>query len=158
LSDQNKLHLEVFEYSDTAKDAAAVQAIAADLATMAVPQADGFEYFREKLDRHLVVLSDTDFAYFAEHATLVEPHVRIEDKTGTASEGGLFYTENLPPESVLVAPLLASQTRRGNGPDNELPAEIVIAKIKNVLQGRVLQIGGDATTGRGLVKARVVEE
>jgi CRISPR/Cas system CMR subunit Cmr4 (Cas7 group RAMP superfamily) len=26
-----------------------------------------------------------------------------------------------------------------------------------VLQGQVLQIGGDATTGRGLVKARVVE-
>ena len=94
-------------------------------------------------------------AYFAEHATLVEPHVRIEDKTGTASEGGLFYTENLPPESLLVAPLLASQTRTGNGP--EIPAEHVIAKIKNVLQGKVLQIGGDATTGRGLVKARVEE-
>jgi CRISPR-associated protein Cmr4 len=158
LSDGNKLHLEVFEYSDTAKDAAAVQAIASDLATMALPQADGFEYFRKKLGGHLVVLSDTDFGYFAEHATLVEPHVRIEDKTGTASEGGLFYTENLPPESVLVAPLFASQTRTGNGKENEMPAEIVIARIKNVLQGKVLQIGGDATSGRGLVKAQVVEE
>jgi CRISPR-associated protein Cmr4 len=157
LSDQNKLHLEVFEYVDTAKDAAAVQAIASDLANIAIPQADGFEYFREKFGRHLVVLSDTDFGYFAEHATLVEPHVHIEDKTGTASEGGLFYTENLPPESVLVAPLLASQTRTGNGPDKELPAEIVITKIKNALQGQVLQIGGDATTGRGLIKAKVVE-
>jgi CRISPR-associated protein Cmr4 len=157
LSDQQKLHLEVFEYLDSAKDAAAVHAIAANLADMAVPQADGFEYFRDKLGRHLVVLSDTDFGYFAEHATLVEPHVRIDDKTGTASDGGLFYTENLPPESVLVAPLLASQTRTGNGPDHELPAKTVIAKISNVLQGRVLQMGGDATTGRGLVKARVVE-
>ena len=157
LSDQNKLHLEVFEYSDTAKDAAAVQAIAADLAAMALPHADGFEYFQEKLGSHLVVLSNTDFGYFAEHATLVEPHVRIEEKTGTASEGGLFYTENLPPESLLVAPLLASQTRTGNGADREMPAEHVLAKIKNVLQGQVLQIGGDATTGRGLVKARVVE-
>jgi CRISPR-associated protein Cmr4 len=157
MSDQNKLHLEVFEYLDTTKAAAAVQAIAADLAAMATPQADGFEYFREKLACHLVVLSDTDFTYFAEHATSVEPHVRIEEKTGTASEGGLFYTENLPPESLLVAPLLASRTRTGNGKDSEMPAEHVIAKIKNVLQGRVLQIGGDATTGRGLVKARVVE-
>jgi CRISPR-associated protein Cmr4 len=158
LSDQNKLHLEVLEYSDTAKDAAAVQTIAADLATMALPQGDGFEYFRDKLGRHLVVLSDGDFGYFAEHATLVEPHVRIDDETGTASDGGLFYTENLPPESLLVAPLLASRTRTGNGPDQELPAEIVIAKVKNVLQGQTLQVGGDATTGRGLVKARVVEE
>src|SRR5262249_55737735 len=58
LSD-NKLHLEVFEYSDTVEDAAAVQAIAADLAVTALPEADGFEYFREKLGSHLVVLSDT---------------------------------------------------------------------------------------------------
>jgi CRISPR-associated protein Cmr4 len=156
LSDQDKLHLEVFEYSDTAKDADAVQTIAADLAVMALPEAAGFEYFKGKLGRHLVVLSDTDFGYFAEYATLVEPHVRIDDETGTASDGGLFYTENLPPESLLVAPLLASRTRTGNGPDSELPAEIVIAKIKIVLGGQVLQIGGDATTGRGLVKAQVM--
>lgn len=148
---------EVFEYHDTAKDSAAVQTIATDLAATAIPGDAGFEYFREKLGKHLVVLSDTDFGYFAEHATLVEPHVRIDEKTGTAADTGLFYTENLPPESLLVAPLLASQTRTGKGQDNEMPAETVIAKIKNVLQGQVLQIGGDATTGRGLVKARVVE-
>jgi CRISPR-associated protein Cmr4 len=129
----------------------AVQAIAADLAAGAVPADEGFGYFKEKFEKHLVVLSDTDFGYFAEHATLVEPHVRINDTTGTADEGGLFYTENLPPESLLVAPLLASQTRTGKGQDNEMPAEHVMAKISNVLQGQVLQIGGDATTGRGLV-------
>ena len=157
LSDPNKLHLEVFEYHDTAKDSAAVQTIATDLAATAIPGDAGFEYFREKLAKHLVILSDTDFGYFAEHATLVEPHVRINEQTGTAADTGLFYTENLPPESLLVAPLLASQTRTGKGQDNEMPAETVIAKIKNVLQGQVLQIGGDATTGRGLVKARVVE-
>jgi CRISPR-associated protein Cmr4 len=157
LSDQSKLHLEVFEYANVPEHAAAVKAIAADLAAAAVPADEGFEYFKEKLEKHLVVLSDTDFGYFAEHATLVEPHVRINESTGTADEGGLFYTENLPPESLLVAPLLASQTRTGKGPDSEIPAEHVIAKVKNVLNGQVLQIGGDATTGRGLVKARVVE-
>src|SRR5207237_7976856 len=99
------------------------------------------------------VLSDTDFGYFAEHAMLVEPHVRIDEKTGTAADTGLFYTENLPPESLLVAPLLASQTRTGKGQDNEMAAETVIAKIKNVMQGPVLQIGGDATTGRGWATA-----
>lgn len=58
---------------------------------------------------------------------------------------------------MLVAPLLASRTRAGNGKDTEISAEHVMAKIKNVLHGQVLQIGGDATTGRGLVKARAVE-
>lgn len=157
LSDKSRLHLEVFEYQDTAKDASAVQAIATGLAAMAMPEGDGFEYFREKLKKDLVILSDTDFGYFAEHAMLVEPHVRIDEKTGTADDGGLFYTENLPPESLLVAPLFASQTRTGSGRDTEIPAQEVLVKIKNVLHGRVLQIGGDATTGRGLVAARVVE-
>jgi CRISPR-associated protein Cmr4 len=120
-----------------------------------MPEGNGYEYFRTKLKEDLVVLSDTDFGYFAEHAMLVEPHVRINEKTGTADDGGLFYTENLPPESLLIAPLLASRTRAGNGRDND--AQEVLEKIKNALHGKVLQIGGDATTGRGLVAALVVE-
>ena len=69
--------------------------------------------------------------------------------------GGLFYTENLPPESLLIAPLLASQTRTGKRDDFE-DAAGVLAKIKNVIDGKLLQIGGDATTGRGLVVAKVL--
>jgi len=104
------------------------------------------------------VLSDTDFAYFAEHATLVEPHVRIDDKTGTAADGGLFYTENLPPESLLIAPVLASQVRNGSkkGEADFMEAETVMLTITTVINGKLLQIGGDATTGRGLIVATVV--
>jgi CRISPR-associated protein Cmr4 len=32
-----------------------------------------------------------------------------------------------------------------------------MAKIKNLIDGKLLQIGGDATTGRGLVVAKVWE-
>jgi CRISPR-associated protein Cmr4 len=153
LSDSNKLHLEAFEY-EAAQPSATTQAIAVGLAATAMPDGEGYRYFREKLAKDLVVLSDTDFGYFAEHAMLVEPHVRIDEETGTAAKGGLFYTENLPPEALLVAPLLASQTRTGSG--GEMPAKEVLVKMRNVLHGQVLQIGGDSTTGRGLVAARVV--
>ncbi|MFN3920547.1 MAG: type III-B CRISPR module RAMP protein Cmr4 [Methylohalobius sp.] len=152
----DKLHLEVFEYTAKDKENKAVKTIAAWLADNALPPGEGYDYFRGKLRSDLVVLSDTDFAYFSEHATLIEPHVRINDKTGTAEEGGLFYTENLPPESLLVAPLLASQTRTGKKEEWE-DAVGVMAKIKNVIDNQLLQIGGDATTGRGLVVAKVVE-
>jgi CRISPR-associated protein Cmr4 len=155
------LHLEAFEYQALEED---LSTIAADLAQKALPSGAAYEFFRAKLGgsaHHrgdLVVLSDTDFAYFAQHATLVEPHVRIDPQSGTASEGGLFYTENLPPESLLVAPLLASETRTGKKKEeNWEDAAGVLAKIKNVIDGRLLQIGGDATTGRGLVIAKVVE-
>jgi CRISPR-associated protein Cmr4 len=103
-----------------------------------------------------VVLSDSDFGFFAQNATLVEPHVRINDKTGTADEGGLFYTENLPPESLLLAPLMASATRTGRKED-ELDAVEVMSKLRQAIHGKLLQVGGDATTGRGLVVATVQE-
>ena len=115
-----------------------------------------YTFFRDKFKTDLVVLSDTDFAYFAEHATLVEPHVRIDDTTGTADDGGLFYTENLPPESLLIAPLFASRTRAGKNGEAEMEAAEVMLKIRTAIDGKTLQIGGDATTGRGLVVARAL--
>lgn len=155
LSPGNKLHLEVFEY-ERAAASAGLKTIAEDLANKSLPQDDAYAFFREKLERDLVVLSDTDFGYFTQNATLVEPHVRIDDGTGTAAEGGLFYTENLPPESLLIAPLLASQSRSGKQ-DGDISAEEVMFKMKTALNGRLVQIGGDATTGRGLVMINMVE-
>lgn len=156
LSSGNKLHLEAFEYDAIDKHPTAVEAIGKFLATQAIPGDTAYAFFRKKLETDVVVLSDTDFAYFAQHATLVEPHVRINDDTGAADDRGLFYTENLPPESLLVAPLLASQTRTGNGKAKEMPAEEVLNTIKDAIDNHLLQIGGDATTGRGLVVAKVV--
>ena len=153
LSSGDRLHLEAFEYL-LAKAPVDIGALATDLATRALPAQDSYQFFRDKLASDLVVLSDTDFGYFAEHAMLVEPHVRIDHETGSASDGGLFYTENLPPESLLVAPLLASQTRTGKA-DNHLSAEEVFTLVRQLIDGRLLQIGGDATTGRGLVVAKV---
>jgi CRISPR-associated protein Cmr4 len=151
---QDKLHLEAFEY--TARVSEPLGAIANNISRRALPDNEAYVFFREKLKKDLVVLSDTDFAYFSENATLVETHVRISTTTGTAEDGGLFYTENLPPESLLIAPILASQTRTGKAKEEELPAEAVMSQIKGALDGKkLLQIGGDATTGRGLVIARV---
>ncbi len=148
----DKLHLEAFEY--IAKLSSDLPAVAADLADKALPSDDAYSFFAEKLKNDLIVLSDTDFAYFAENAMLVETHVRIDPVTGSASDGGLFYTENLPPESILIAPLMTSKSRSGK---DDLDAVAIMQKIKTLIDGKLLQMGGDATTGRGLVIAKVME-
>ncbi len=154
LREGKKLHLEAFEYDGAVEEA--VGRIGADLAEVALPEDPAHAYFREKLARDLVILSDTDFAYFVENATLVETHVRIDDETGAADDGGLFYTENLPPESLLIAPVMAGPTRTGKAGE-ELDAQQVMTKFTNLIQAApLLQLGGDATTGRGLVHARLV--
>ncbi len=151
-SGDRKLHLEAFEYS-VEIDEGKLSDLSERLAGLAIPDNAGYRFFRDKLKTDLVVLSDADFTYFSENAMLVEPHVRIDDTTGAAADGGLFYTENLPPESLLIAPLMASVTRSGTA--EKMEADEVMLKIRNVIDGRLLQIGGDATTGRGLVVARM---
>jgi CRISPR-associated protein Cmr4 len=152
----DRLHLEAFEYILSKTESDAVSLIAGDLASRALPENDAHTFFRDKLTRDLVVLSDTDFSYFAQNATVVEPHVRINAETGTADGGGLFYTENLPPESLLLAPLMASRTRTGRQED-AMDAAGVMLMLRNLLDNRLIQIGGDATTGRGLVTVRILE-
>lgn len=150
LLDQQKLHLEAFEYTAVAGAAQdALATIAKELAELAMSAQAG-QFFKEKLARDLVLLSDTDFSYFVENATLVEPHVRINNDTGAADSGGLFYTENLPPESLLIGSVLASNTRAPNS-ENAMDAAEVLAKMKLAYDNKLLQVGGDATTGRGLV-------
>lgn len=152
-ADNNQpLHLEAFEL--TAIGSAELAEIAQFLADKALPKGDAYSFFREKLKTDLVLLPDEDFGYFVKNATVVEPHVRINDKTGTADDGGLFYTENLPPESLLLAPLMATAERSGKG---ALSAEDVLAAVLEGgeglkgLDGQLVQVGGDATTGRGQV-------
>lgn len=156
------LHLEVFQFTHAPAARPALQKVADWLADHAFPSGTAYDYFRHKLSTDLVLLHDEDFKYFVQNATSVEPHVRINETTGTADGGGLFYTENLPPESLLVAPLMASNERAPENKRNGEPvleAAAVLGKITSALsmRGGLLQMGGDATTGRGLVVARVLE-
>ena len=164
----NKLLLEAFEFTAPTPPDNDLHAIAEWLAKNALPDSDAYAFFRDKLATDLALLSDEEFGYFARNATVVEPHVRINNETGTADDGGLFYTENLPPESLLLAPVMASVERstdkmRGDKDKNRLDAD---AALKTViagngngfggLDGKLLQIGGDATTGRGQVILKAV--
>lgn len=151
LTRDGALDLEVFQYR--AKESAELATIADWLAEHALHEEHAPAYFRAKLRRHLVLLSNTDFAHFARHATLVEPHVRIDEATGTAADGGLFYTENLPPESLLIAPVMASRERTK---DEGASAEAMLGQLRTAVHGQTIQLGGDATTGRGLVGFNLV--
>ena len=153
----NRLVLEAFDFA--AKEDGGVKAIAQWLAEHSLPAGTEHQFFRDKLAADLVVLSDTEFSHFVRHATVVEPHVRILNETGTADPGGLFYTENLPPETILAGLVMASVERRKSGanPDGLMNAQQVIDAVlkddgkRQGLTDRLLQVGGDATTGRGLI-------
>ena len=148
-----KLVLEAFEYDVEDSASTVLKTVAAWLADNALPQDAAHQYFRDKIKTDLVLLPDDAFSHFVENATVVEPHVRIDDESGTAADGGLFYTENLPPESLLIAPVFASIERfaKDKKPEAHMDAEQVMGKLADSLGDKLIQVGGDATTGRGQV-------
>lgn len=160
----DQLVLEAFEF--TAQPNPALAAIAQWLATHALPGICN-QFFADKLRADLVLLNDTDFAHFARHAMVVEPHVRINDESGTAEDGGLFYVENLPPETLMVGLAQASVERfsaKKSRPDTLLTAPQVLQTVLTGqgadvpgVHGKLLQIGGDASTGRGLVLVQATQ-
>src|SRR3990172_2426219 len=156
IANNNRLVLEAFDFA--AEPYTDVKVIAEWLADNAMSQEAEHKFFRNKLKDDLLVLSDTEFSHFVRHATVVEAHVAITDE-GTAKDGSLHYTENLPPETLLAGLILASVERRkkGDNRDGLKDAETVLSDVlldngeRKGLADRLLQVGGDATTGRGLI-------
>lgn len=161
---ENKLALEAYELDAQLDADNSIGAIADWLAQQALPESADYNFFREKLKTDLVLLSDDELHYFVVNSTVVEPHVKIDDVSGTADGGALFYTENLPPESLLFTVLMASQERykKDQKPDDCMDASQIMTTLVDgnenwkALQGCMVQFGGDATTGRGQIVCSIV--
>lgn len=132
----------VFEDLDLSIEAGKAQDWAACLAPLLFSD-DAAEFVR-----HFAILSDADFGFLAETATEVRTHIRINDEKGTVEKGALWYEENLPAEAVLWGIL-------GIGPGRKpaCSAEETRTRFRAGLGAeKLVQIGGKATTGRGLVR------
>ncbi|MFN0239181.1 type III-B CRISPR module RAMP protein Cmr4 [Hydrogenobacter sp. Uz 6-8] len=108
----------------------------------AKPAGEGLVGFVNSLgieDKQRVVLvSDTVFSELVQSYTEVQTHVKIDPDSGTVKEGDLWTTEYLPAESVLYVNFFVE-----DGVEFSAPSEI--------------WLGGDMTTGKGLVKLREVK-
>lgn len=167
LLSQDRLVLEAFDFEVLATENDR-DAIGEWLAKHVLPPGPESRFFADKLRDHLVILSDTDFAHFARHGTVVEPHVRIDDLSGTASNGGLFYVENLPPESVMLGLVQSSVERYKKDTKPEKAITDANRVLSLIFEGdgaalpgignTVVQMGANSTTGRGLILVHPVTE
>lgn len=150
LMSEGKVILE--EYALLPDQHEAVKQVGEWLAGHALPKGDAYAFWRERLPKHLVVLSDDEFRDFTRHATEVVARIKLNEKKTTTGEGGnLFYQENLPAESLLYTLALAQDDLSGNLAQGA--ASDLIAYARSI-DGERLQIGGDASTGRGLTHLR----
>lgn len=91
-----------------------------------------------------VLLADGDLSHFAVNACQVNQHVRIDDETGTAEDGGLFNEETVPAETLFYAPL----TVLSRGSDDN-------AVFKALASEQLVQFGGNGTTGLGFCTVKL---
>ncbi len=140
-----KIVLEEFEFTGVE----GAEALAAAMARYSISVDD--EATRQRLSRHLVVLTDDDFTYFVRHATEIVARVGLDYKRKTVKKGALFFQEFLPTETLFYVLVIANSSRRLGVEHN---GSEVLDFLRNSLPP-VLQVGGDETIGKGICRVKV---
>jgi CRISPR-associated protein Cmr4 len=103
--------------------------------------------WQQTFRQRFAVVADEVFTFLCETATEVNARVRIKSETKTVEGGALWYEEALPAETILAGYVWCDRVY-GNG---TTPADL----FREFCEGSpTLQIGGDATTGKGRVAFR----
>lgn len=138
------------EFTFAPKPDAAVDAIAKWLADNAFPGGDAYAYWREKVHTSLVILPDDDFRDFTVSSTEITTHVRLDTAKKTVASGALWTQESLPSDALLVSPIVARKPRAKDATDSP---GVLLDRLVDALGARI-QLGGDETTGQGMVALR----
>ncbi|WP_424831268.1 type III-B CRISPR module RAMP protein Cmr4 [Ruegeria sp.] len=143
LIDEDGMLLEEFDFKRTG----AAPEVANWIAENAI--ADGPTAARMR--SNLAILADDAFGHFARHATEVAARIGLDADTRTVKDGALFWEEHLPPETLFYALVTSTDSRRSK--DRTKAAEIL--ERLNEAMPETLQIGGNATLGKGLCAVRL---
>lgn len=107
----------------------------------------------------LVCLHDLEFTHFAAHALPVRTHNALDYRTKNVQHGKLYQEESVPPEAVFfsLAGARAGRMPLGSTETRPAPGE-VLAAWRAAIMGedaiRILQFGGNASTGQGVCALR----
>lgn len=142
LVDDDRVYFEDLDFKATADPRA--DGVANRIANLLFAEAA----WRERFKGRFAVVHDDVMAYLSVHGTDVVTRIRLDNDTKTVANGALWSEESLPTESLLAA-LVVVAPNKGTHERREL------AKVLADHDGETLQIGGDATIGRGRCRLRV---
>jgi CRISPR-associated protein Cmr4 len=152
LVEDNKVVLE--EYAFDFKPDDSVKTIAQWLSQNAFPVDTEYKFWRDKVEKDLVILPEDAFKDFVKLSTEVQARIKINNKTKTVVSGALFYEEALTPDTLLYSVVMANDPFKDKKPDDLKDAKAVIDFICSHLNGNRAQFGGDTTIGKGVVNIK----
>jgi CRISPR-associated protein Cmr4 len=142
------------EFAFKAQPSEETKSIAEWLVKNAFPQSEEYKPFRDWLPQRFVILPDDAFRDFTQLATEIQTRVQLKKETKTVGEGP-WFEEHLPSETLLYAPIFVSKPLAPNANELGLTDSDAVLQALRDLQLDRLQIGGDETVGRGIVKVRL---
>jgi CRISPR-associated protein Cmr4 len=147
----NKIVLE--EYAFTISGSYNVEVGGKDLGTwLSELMTDGF--WKDKIKNDIVILSNDDFKDFVNLSTEVITRTKINNETGTVQPGALFTEEFLPAESIMYSLIMASPVflKEKDKVNAILQSDVDVMNYFQTALPEVIQIGGNATLGKGIVR------
>jgi CRISPR-associated protein Cmr4 len=155
--------LEEFSFESTVNEQ--VTTLANWLADNALSAGDEYGFWRDKLTKDLVVVSNDVFKDFCKFSTDIVSRTKLNQETKTVDQGALWTEENLPADALLYTPLFACDPRMDKAEipklqdqEKEIDAALILQLIQDYFTNghQRLQLGGNETVGRGIVATRIV--
>ena len=106
---------------------------------------EGKEAWRGMFCERFVIVSDDVFTFLCKSGTEVNARIKIDPETGTAAGKALWYEEALPVETLLAGRVWGGKVYGGKFEADELVKAFCSEPL-------TLQIGGKASTGKGIVR------
>ena len=145
----------VFEDMDfQAAPDATLTTLAGSVATWLYGNANAAEPDRAFFCARVCMVHDDVMSLLMQSSMEITARNSLDPNTKTVKKGALWTEEALPTESVLSGLLAATPVtpRTGAAP----AATALFAHVTGLLQGGSIQVGGNATVGRGLCRLHIV--
>ncbi len=144
------------EYTIEVKEDEACQSFSKWLSEIILPEDAVYNDLKKKLSEDLIILDDDLFCDFTKLSTEVTTRTKIDNETGTVKGTALFTEEYLPAETVMyslaiVSPIFSPIKGSFNGQND---VEKLEKFLTEGLEG-VIQIGGNASLGKGLASVKM---
>jgi CRISPR-associated protein Cmr4 len=119
--------------------------------------ADPYQWWRQKMNHDVVVLSDDDFTYFVRYHTEIQTHVKIDSATGTAAKSGPWQEESLPTDTLLYTLLIVPRMVGVTGKTGTFSSPLAAVDFFRAVcsTAPAIQLCGDRSLGKGFVRATI---
>jgi CRISPR-associated protein Cmr4 len=146
LSDQGKIYLEDLDLQSEVSEEATQWA--QKISQWVFPDDAAWQ---NTFQQRFVILPNDVFDFLTETGTEVVTRTRIDENTKTVTNGALWSEENLPAESILAGLISCDRVyRKPENSNDAITEETLLQKFAK--ESMQLQIGGNATIGRGRIR------